>query len=39
VLILGGADPRRLLLLTSTRRVVLEMTRRAQQRSMRGVRA
>jgi len=30
-LILGGADPRRLLLLTFTRRAALEMTRRAQQ--------
>ena len=28
---LGGADPRRLLLLTFTRRAALEMTRRAQQ--------
>ena len=28
-LILGGADPRRLLLLTFTRRAALEMTRRA----------
>ena len=30
-LILGGADPRRLLLLTFTRRAALEMTRRSQQ--------
>ena len=30
-LILGGTDPRRLLLLTFTRRAALEMTRRAQQ--------
>src|SRR5436853_7938882 len=30
-LILGGADPHRLLLLTFTRRAALEMTRRAQQ--------
>jgi DNA helicase-2/ATP-dependent DNA helicase PcrA len=30
-LILGGADPRRLLLLTFTRHAALEMTRRAQQ--------
>jgi DNA helicase II / ATP-dependent DNA helicase PcrA len=30
-LILEGADPRRLLLLTFTRRAALEMTRRAQQ--------
>jgi DNA helicase II / ATP-dependent DNA helicase PcrA len=30
-LILGGVDPRRLLLLTFTRRAALEMTRRAQQ--------
>ncbi len=30
-LILGGADPRRVLLLTFTRRAALEMTRRAQQ--------
>src|SRR6202040_2071496 len=30
-LIFGGADPRRLLLLTFTRRAALEMTRRAQQ--------
>ncbi len=30
-LILGGADPRRLLLLTFTRRAAIEMTRRAQQ--------
>jgi DNA helicase-2/ATP-dependent DNA helicase PcrA len=30
-LILGGADPRRLLLLTFTRRAALEMTRRTQQ--------
>jgi len=30
-LILAGADPRRLLLLTFTRRAALEMTRRAQQ--------
>lgn len=30
-LILGGADPRRLLLLTFTRRAALEMTRRAEQ--------
>src|ERR1700675_4734155 len=30
-LILGGADPRRLLLLTFTRRAALEMTRRAQR--------
>jgi DNA helicase-2/ATP-dependent DNA helicase PcrA len=41
-LILGGADPRRLLLLTFTRRAALEMTRRAQQilvASQRGRRA
>ena len=30
-LILGGGDPRRLLLLTFTRRAALEMTRRTQQ--------
>lgn len=30
-LILEGADPRRLLLLTFTRRAALEMTRRAQK--------
>src|SRR5712691_443793 len=43
-LILGGADPRRLLLLTFTRRAAIEMTRRAEQilvgsRSGRPVRA
>ena len=38
-LILGGVDPRRLLLLTFTRRAAREMTRRTQRSSLRAAAA